>query len=206
MRSPNKYEIKLFKGKDIEPFLDEIGSLRVKVFREFPYLYDGDLETERKYIAEYAKSDKSVLIAAFVDKQIIGFVTGTALDSGLEIIRTAYELFNSRSLIANNYYYIGEIIILEEYRSFSLSLELIKQIGTFAKNSGYTSLCFLTVIREAGHPLKPAHYRSTAKLWEFYKAKKMNMSVDYEWKTLINSSESMMQTNKLEFWERSLNN
>ncbi|MCE2695092.1 MAG: hypothetical protein LW645_12620 [Verrucomicrobiaceae bacterium] len=30
-----------FQGSEIEPHLDALGALRISVFREYPYLYDG---------------------------------------------------------------------------------------------------------------------------------------------------------------------
>ncbi len=199
-----QYQIKSFKGKEILPFIDELGSLRVKIFREFPYLYDGDLETERRYMSGFANSNKSVLIAVFLQEQMVGFIIGTALDSGLPITADAHDLFSSKNLPVNNYYYIGDLVLLEEHRSFGLATKLLKLIETFAADNGYCSTCFLTVFREPDHPLKPKGYKDTARLWEFRKTKKMNLSISYPWRTFISESESVMLQNTLDFWEKDI--
>ena len=35
---------------------DDIASLRLKVFKDFPYLYDGNIEYEHKYLERYSLS------------------------------------------------------------------------------------------------------------------------------------------------------
>lgn len=37
-------------GKEIETILDEFAQLRITVFAEFPYLYEGNLSYEKEYI------------------------------------------------------------------------------------------------------------------------------------------------------------
>ena len=47
--SPMSLEIKSFSGADARPFLDDVARLRIAVFRDFPYLYDGDPDYERGF-------------------------------------------------------------------------------------------------------------------------------------------------------------
>ena len=42
-----------FHGPELEPHLDALGTLRIAVFREYPYLYDGSLEYEREYLRSH---------------------------------------------------------------------------------------------------------------------------------------------------------
>ena len=41
--------IESVRGREIKNYLDDIASLRINVFKEFPYLYDGCINYERKY-------------------------------------------------------------------------------------------------------------------------------------------------------------
>ena len=43
-------EIRNVHGPELEPFIDGLGRLRIAVFREYPYLYDGSLDYEREYL------------------------------------------------------------------------------------------------------------------------------------------------------------
>jgi len=198
-------EFKTYQGKEIEAFIDKIGQIRLDAFKEFPYLYKGDLDYERAYLSEYTKHEKSLLILVYSFNEIVGFITGAAIDSKLSITEDAFKLFKSKGLSPSSFYYIGEIIVLKEYRSFDLSSKLLKEVEDFALAQGYSSTCFLTVVREDDHPLKPKDYKDTAKLWEFHKYKRMNLYTKYKWTTIINSTDAIYQENRLEYWCKSLN-
>ena len=48
----------LLKDKEIASYRDEIAKLRIEIFRDFPYLYDGDFEYEKKYLKVYEESQR----------------------------------------------------------------------------------------------------------------------------------------------------
>ena len=52
----NDLQILEVHGPDLQPHLDGLGRLRIAVFRDYPYLYDGTLEYEREYLQSYLKS------------------------------------------------------------------------------------------------------------------------------------------------------
>ena len=56
-------------GKQIQSYIDDIASLRLKVFKDFPYLYDGNIEDEHKYLERYSLS-KNSLVLLFLDNDI----------------------------------------------------------------------------------------------------------------------------------------
>jgi uncharacterized protein (DUF58 family) len=49
-------------GEAVCPYLRELGGLRIAVFREFPYLYDGDLDYEEHYLETYVNSPRSLVV------------------------------------------------------------------------------------------------------------------------------------------------
>ena len=49
-------------GAELEPWLEALGGLRIRVFREFPYLYDGSLEYEREYLGVYQRCERSRIV------------------------------------------------------------------------------------------------------------------------------------------------
>ena len=49
-------------GAALLPCLDDVARLRIAVFRDWPYLYDGDVGYERDYLAAYAQSANSVVV------------------------------------------------------------------------------------------------------------------------------------------------
>ena len=48
-----------------EDALEEVARLRITVFRDWPYLLDGDLEFERKLLHTYRKSEQAVIAGAY---------------------------------------------------------------------------------------------------------------------------------------------
>ena len=48
-------------GAAIAPHVPDLARLRIEVFREFPYLYDGAEDYERKYLQTYINSPRSLM-------------------------------------------------------------------------------------------------------------------------------------------------
>ena len=45
---------------------DDVAALRIAVFRDWPYLYDGTVEYERSYLESYRNSPAAVLVPVLV--------------------------------------------------------------------------------------------------------------------------------------------
>ena len=69
-------EIRRLTGTALSEALPLIAALRIDVFREWPYLYDGDLAYEQAYLARYAATPEAVLIGAFEGARLIGAKRG----------------------------------------------------------------------------------------------------------------------------------
>src|SRR3546814_20023455 len=64
------------RGPDIAEWFDAVAGLRASVFRSFPYLYEGDTEYEKHYLAIYARSADSLLVLALADDVVGGASKG----------------------------------------------------------------------------------------------------------------------------------
>jgi hypothetical protein len=202
--SHHNLEFKIYAGEAIRNFIDDLGLLRLQVFREFPYLYEGSLDDERKYIGEYASHKLSALLAVFSDDRLVGFSTGTPLNSGLTIVADAAKLFEAKGYKPSDYYYIGESIVLPEYRSLATFQGLSKRMEAYSLQNQFSAICFLTVWRPIDHPLKPRNYKDLSQLWTFIDYEKMGLSVEYQWQTITGEGHSAMLSNKLVFWHKLL--
>ena len=58
-------DVRVLTGAGLEAALDEVAALRLAVFRDWPYLYDGDLDYERRYLDSYRSAPGAVLVGAF---------------------------------------------------------------------------------------------------------------------------------------------
>ena len=72
-------EVKTFTGAEVAPHLDAVAGLRIAVFHDWPYLYAGDREYEKKYLATYAQSQESLFVLAFDGDRVIGASTAIPL-------------------------------------------------------------------------------------------------------------------------------
>jgi GNAT superfamily N-acetyltransferase len=150
-------------GKAARPFLNEIARLRITVFREFPYLYDGSLDYEMDYLEEYVSSENSLIVLANHGTEIVGASTGIPLAEADEDFRKPVEAagFDCRKV-----FYFGESVLLPEFRGQGLGHQFFDEREKHAANLGFRSAGFFSVIRADNHPLKPAQYRPHDAFWK----------------------------------------
>src|SRR5580704_8393417 len=72
-------KIQRFSGPDMLSFIPELARLRIEVFRDYPYLYDGNLDYEKKYLQTYVNCPDSVLVVVFDDDKVVGVSTAIPL-------------------------------------------------------------------------------------------------------------------------------
>lgn len=72
-------DIRLLRGAEIEPHIDDLARLRIQVFREFPYLYDGNLDYEAEYLATYVRSADSLCVLVCDEGRVVGASTALPL-------------------------------------------------------------------------------------------------------------------------------
>lgn len=152
------------KGSEIHELLHELAALRIAVFRDFPYLYEGSIAYELEYLKPYLQSPRSLLFGVYHEQQLVGATTCLPLqDETTEIqqpfLQAGYEL----ELL----FYFGESILLREFRGQGLGNRFFDEREAHARSFGtYTKACFLAVERELNHPAKPVNYRSNDAFWE----------------------------------------
>ena len=200
----SKYEFKISKGDDLKELIPEISKARLELFKEFPYLYEGTYEDELKYLNEFVNNPKSIILTVHKENKLIAFVTATAVESGFELTEAIKDLMQKQGLDTSKYFYISEMMVYPEFRSFELQNQLKKDIENYARENSYTMTCFLSVFRENNHPLRPQDYKEISRLWKFNKYRKTNISVKFEWNTVQKDSEAKLMNNQLDLWEKEL--
>ncbi len=78
------------RGAALEPWLEHVAALRIRVFRDFPYLYDGSLAYEANYLRTYVESDTAVCVLALAGERVVGASTGLALSDETEAFRRPF--------------------------------------------------------------------------------------------------------------------
>lgn len=194
-------EILNLHGPQLEPFIDGLGRLRIAVFREYPYLYDGTLDYEREYLKSYLNSPRS-LVALVLDRgEVVGATTCVPMaDEGPEF----QEAFIKAGYDVEDICYFGESILLPDYRGRGLGKEFFKRREAHAQTLGAEITTFCAVDRSHYHPLRPAEYVSLDGLWtkQGY-VKHPELQATFEWKEVGETEES---AKTLTFWLKHWNN
>ena len=186
----------------MEIYRNSIAELRMEVFREFPYLYDGNLEYEAKYLDYYIQSKKSMVALALVDDQVVGATTCLPLADEVEdltkpFIKSGYDL--------EGIFYFGESIIKKDFRGNKIGHEFFRMREQHAGETmpELKMTCFGAVVRPDDHPLKPAGYRPLDQFWNRMGYEKDdNLVADFEWKDIDKEKDDFKP---LVFWKKKWN-
>ncbi|MEZ0482968.1 GNAT family N-acetyltransferase [Fibrella aquatica] len=185
-------------GSDIRSAFDGLAQLRIAVFREFPYLYEGSVEYEKTYLNTYAESERAMLFAVYDGDRMVGGTTCLPLlDETAEVqapfIREGYDL--------DTVFYFGESLLLPDYRGHGLGHRFFDEREAHVRSFGtYPITTFCAVQRPANHPLRPAKYRPLNAFWQQrgYQLEP-TLQTTFNWPDLgeVADSEKVMQ-----FWKR----
>ena len=55
-------EIQVVSGQGLLPYVEAVAKLRMTVFREYPYLYDGSREYEQRYLQTYIEAQDCIFV------------------------------------------------------------------------------------------------------------------------------------------------
>lgn len=142
---------------------DELATLRMIVFRSFPYLYNGDEHYERTYLETYIRSDRSLLFAVMDDGRMVGATTALPLSDETAEVQAP---FHRAGCDIDQLFYFGESVLLPEYRGYGLGNRFFDEREAHARRFGtYSMACFCAVQRPDDHPLRPADYRPLDAFW-----------------------------------------
>lgn len=186
---------------EILKMLPFLGQLRVDTFREFPYLYAGTLENEKKYTRTFANTDHAFLCRAMEGDVFLGLVTGTPLSSEQSFaMNSPAQVFMEHGLNPDEYAYLGEVIVNPNFRGRGIGSSLMDLAAQEAKRQGFKHTCFLCVEREESHPLRPEDYESPDSLWEKLGYQKTNMRINFTWNTFVETGFDNPQEHCMVFW------
>lgn len=195
-----KPEVKAVTGQDIFAILPDLGRLRMIVFRDWPYLYDGTLEYEQQYLETFAKAKGAVVICAYDGDQMVGASTGAPM---IEHADEFGEPFRNAGYDISKIFYCGESVLLKSHRGYGLGHAFFDgREGHARKLGGFTHSTFCRVVRPDDHPLKPKDYAPLDPFWR----KRGYAPVDgivatYDWKDVDQPGET---THDMQFWMKAL--
>ena len=153
-------------GADVVPYIPDLARLRIQVFREYPYLYDGDEAYEEQHLHRYSKSANATIVLVLDGDQIVGASTGIPITDDHETYR---KPFLEHGYDVSKIFYFGESVLLPEYRGKGLYKHLMSGRESHARMLGrYNLVCFCSVVRPEGHVLKPVNMTPMDEIWPHY--------------------------------------
>ncbi|WP_282153859.1 GNAT family N-acetyltransferase [Ruegeria atlantica] len=186
-------------GAALTNALDDVGRLRIQVFRAWPYLYDGDIDYERKYLQSYRDSDKAVVVGAFDGDRLFGASTGAPLTDHADDFAAAFE---GSGLDLTDIFYCAESVLLPDYRGQGVGHKFFGLREAHARKLGYRKCAFCSVQRPPAHPMQPDNYRPLDTFWRARGYEPLpGVIAQFLWKDVGEEGET---AKRLQFWMRDL--
>ena len=186
-------------GTDAAPVLDDLAALRIAVFRDWPYLYDGDLDYERRYLTAYRDTPNAIVAAAFDGDRLVGAATGTPMTDHADDFAAA---FDGTGYDLSEIFYCAESVLLPEYRGQGAGHRFFDMREAHARDLGAKYVAFCAVQRPADHPARPADYRPLGDFWQKRGYRSLpGVVAEFGWKDI---GEATKTRKPLQFWMRSL--
>jgi GNAT superfamily N-acetyltransferase len=192
-------EVRTLTGAALAAALDDVARLRIAVFRAFPYLYDGDLDYERRYLATYAESEAAILVGAFDGTRLVGAATGTPMEDHADDFARALADWE---VPMAQVFYCAESVLLPEYRGQGAGHAFFDAREAHARTLGRSHAAFCSVIRPHDHPARPADYRPLDGFWRKRGYAPLPGAIArFRWKEMGEDGQS---EKNLQFWTRTL--
>jgi GNAT superfamily N-acetyltransferase len=141
-------------GDALVPWLGELARLRIRVFRDWPYLYDGDHDYEERYLRTYVETPDAVLVLALEGERAVGAATALPLAHETENVIAPLR---AAGYDPRRVFYFGESVLLPGYRGRGIGVAFFEHREAHARGYGhYRHACFCGVVRPLDHPRRPA--------------------------------------------------
>ncbi len=189
MPSTKDLRIEKCSGTTLMQYIPELARLRIEVFRDFPYLYDGNYEYEEKYLQTYIDTPSSVIVLAIDGERVVGASTALPMKYETDELKKPF--------IENNYnldevFYCSESVLNKDYRGLGLGVHFFEQREAHAKElGGFKTITFCCVERSLNHPRRPLNYVPLDAFWNkrgYFKHPELKTT--YLWKDLDDTEET----------------
>ena len=189
--------LKRLQGRAVDEVVEPLAALRIAVFRDWPYLYDGDADYERRYLARFAASPRALVVGAFDGARLVGAATALPLADEHEEFKAP---FAARGDEVGAVFYLAESVLLPAYRGRGIGHGFFDHREAAAREGGFTRAVFCAVVRAADDRRRPADARALEPFWRGRGYVPLEGVVcRFAWRDLGDSEET---AKPLQFWGR----
>lgn len=194
-----KLDVRLIERDDFHRYIDDLAHLRIAVFREWPYLYDGDMAYERQYLRVYLKAERACIAGAFAGDEIVGVSTAMPLvDHDDAFAKPLADAGYDTETI----FYFAESVLLPRYRGFGAGRRFFNLREEAARRQNFSKAVFSAVIRADDAPQKPETYIPLDRFWQRIGFQKLeNIETNFSWKDIGSDQETYKP---MAFWMKNL--
>ncbi len=159
----SQIHLRRFTGSAIAPHLHDVADLRIRVFREWPYLYQGDMDYEQRYLETYSRSPESLFVLAFDGERVVGASTGVPMADETDEFK---QPFIARGDDPGRIFYFGESVLLPAYRGQGVGVRFFQEREGYACELGrFAHTAFCAVDRPSDHPRRPPNHVPLDDFW-----------------------------------------
>lgn len=192
-------EVRTLNGDEITAHVGDVAALRLAVFRDWPYLYDGQLDYERQYVATYRDTPGVLLVGAFDLGRLVGASTSTPME---ELSADFAVPFNARGIPRDRVLWGPESVLLPAYRGQGIGHRFFDFREAHARALGRSHVAFASILRPDGHPARPAHARTNDAFWTGRGYAPMDgVQVEFAWRDMGDTEETVKP---LQVWLKAL--
>jgi len=192
--------IEICTGAALEAALPSLARLRLTVFRDWPYLYDGTEEYESAYLRTYLNAPGAAVVIAWDGDAAVGASTCLPMPQAEPAVQAP---FLAHGLDLSAFFYFGESVLLPAYRGRGAGVrffELREAQARAHRAVGFTTFC--AVERPADHPLRPPGAKGLEAFWAHRGyTKRQDLTCRFSWKDIDEADETQKT---LMFWVKSL--
>lgn len=185
------------RGEQARDHAMDLARLRIAVFREYPYLYDGNMEYEHKYVQNFINSPGSVIVLAMDGETIVGVSTALPMADESDAFKAPLI---AQGIDPARVFYFGESVLLPSYRGQGVGHKFFDEREAHAGEleQDFDYLAFAAVVRDADDPRRPSGYRPHNVFWNKRGfAPQPDMVMQLPWKEIGNDKETVQS---LMYW------
>jgi len=192
-------EIEMLAGAALQAVVPELARLRIAVFRDWPYLYDGSEAYERDYLQTYVQAPGAAVAIARDGAQVVGASTCLPLTQAQPEVRAA---FDAAAIDIARWLYFGESVLLAAWRGQGIGVRFFDLREAHARTLGLLQCCFCAVQRPDDHPRRPPGEQGLAAFWTHRGySRRPELVCRMSWRDIGEATET---EKPLIFWSRAL--